>query len=107
MYSHLDALLVVQPRGVLSAANATTLQAHLTDSIKGTGAPGLMVDMSRVESLDSAGLVALISVLRLAQGLQKRFCLYSVPPSIRIVLELTQLDQVFELLEAEPLPIAA
>lgn len=107
MYSHLDALLVVQPRGVLDATNAKTLQAQLTDSIKGTGAPGLMVDMSRVESLDSAGLVALISVLRLAQGLKKRFCLYSVPPSIRIVLELTQLDQVFELLEAEPLPVAA
>jgi anti-sigma B factor antagonist len=107
MYSHLDTLLVVQPRGVLGAANAKALQLQLMESIKGAGVPGLMVDMSLVESLDSAGLVALISVLRLAQGLKKRFCLYSVPPSIRIVLELTQLDQVFELLEAGPLAVAA
>ncbi|MDA0672977.1 MAG: STAS domain-containing protein [Cyanobacteria bacterium] len=107
MSSHFDALMVVQPSGVLNAANAKALQAQLTDSIAAEDVPGLMVDMSRVEVLDSAGLVALISVLRLARGLRKRFCLCAVPPSIRIVLELTQLDQVFEMVEAAPLSMAA
>jgi anti-anti-sigma factor len=108
MSNHLEALLVVQPSGVLNAANASALQAQLSQQIATDTTPGLMVDMSRVESLDSAGLVSLISVLRLARGLQKRFCLCAVPPSIRIVLELTQLDRVFEIVDVDTaMPLAA
>lgn len=94
-----SALTVVQPSGALNAANAQSLQNQLSEHISSDDSAGLMVDMSRVESLDSAGLVSLISALRMARNLSKRFCLCSVPPSIRIVFELTQLDQVFEFVE--------
>lgn len=94
-----SALTVVQPSGALNAANAHNLQTQLSEHISSDGSSGLMVDMSQVESLDSAGLVSLISALRMARNLSKRFCLCSVPPSIRIVFELTQLDQVFEFVE--------
>jgi len=99
-------LLVVQPCGALNAANAHALQTQLSERISADASAGLMVDMSQVESLDSAGLVSLIATLRLARTLSKRFCLCSVPPSIRIVFELTQLDQVFEFVE-ERAPQAA
>jgi anti-anti-sigma factor len=99
MESLQSALTVVQPSGALNAANAHALQTQLSEKIASDSSVGLMVDMSRVESLDSAGLVSLISALRLARNLSKRFCLCSVPPSIRIVFELTQLDQVFEFVE--------
>ncbi|MEM9003768.1 MAG: STAS domain-containing protein [Cyanobacteria bacterium P01_F01_bin.86] len=92
---HLN-LTVVQPSGVLNAANASELQVKLSEQIESEKSTGLMVDMSQVESLDSAGLVSLVSALRLARNLSKRFCLSSVPPSVRIVFELTQLDQAFE-----------
>lgn len=93
-------LTVVQPSGTLNAANAHELQAQLSEQIASEASVGLMVDMSRVESLDSAGLVSLVSVLRLARNLSKRFCLCSVPPSIRIVFEITQLDQAFEFVDS-------
>ncbi|MGD1941430.1 MAG: STAS domain-containing protein [Leptolyngbyaceae cyanobacterium] len=96
MQSIHSALTVVQPSGAWNAANAYDLQSQLSEYIFSDNSTGLMVDMSRVESLDSAGLVSLISALRTARNLSKRFCLCSVPPSIRIVFELTQLDQVFE-----------
>lgn len=99
MESLRSSLTVVQPCGFLNAANAHAFQAQLSEQIESDASTGLMVDMSRVESLDSAGLVSLISGLRLARTLSKRFCLCSVPPSIRIVFELTQLDQVFEFVE--------
>ena len=99
MTSLYSALTVVQPSGALNAANAHVLQTQLSEHISSDGSKGLMVDMSRVESLDSAGLVSLISALRMARNLSKRFCLCEVPPSIRIVFELTQLDQVFEFVE--------
>lgn len=96
MQSIQSVLTIVQPCGALNAANAYSLQAELSEHISSDNSAGLMVDMSSVESLDSAGLVSLISALRTARHLSKRFCLCSVPPSIRIVFELTQLDQVFE-----------
>ncbi len=94
-----SALTIVKPCGALNAANAYSLQAELSEYISSDNSAGLMVDMSGVESLDSAGLVSLISALRMARNLSKRFCLCSVPPSIRIVFELTQLDQVFEFVD--------
>ncbi len=96
MESFRSTLTVVQPSGALNAANAFSLQSQLTEHIASDTSTGLMVDMSQVESLDSAGLVSLISALRMSRNLRKRFCLCSVPPSIKIVFELTQLDQVFE-----------
>ncbi|MGF1461040.1 MAG: STAS domain-containing protein [Leptolyngbyaceae cyanobacterium] len=96
MQSIQAALTIVQPSGALNATNAHKLQAQLSEFIGSDSSAGLMVDMSQVESLDSAGLVALIASLRMARRLSKRFCLCSVPPSIRIVFELTQLDQAFE-----------
>jgi anti-anti-sigma factor len=65
--------------------------------------------MSQVESLDSAGLIALVSALKQARQLQKRLCLFSVPPAIRILFELTQLDRAFEMVDELPqsLPMAA
>ncbi len=99
MQSVQSALTIVQPSGALNAANALALQSQLSEHIAADNSAGLMVDMSRVESLDSAGLVSLISVLRTARNLSKRFCLCSVPPSIRIVFEITQLDQVFEFVD--------
>jgi len=99
MQSIQSALTIVQPSGALNATTADNWQAQLSKHIAADNSAGLMVDMSRVESLDSAGLVSLISALRMARNLSKRFCLCSVPPSIRIVFELTQLDQVFEFVD--------
>ena len=96
MQSIQSALTIVQPSGALNASNARNLQVQLIEHITSDQSAGLMVDMSGVESLDSAGLVSLISALRMARSLSKRFCLCAVPPSIQIVFELTQLDQIFE-----------
>lgn len=95
-------MAVVQPNGSLNASNASDFHLHLTDKIQCDHSSGLVVDMSQVESLDSAGLISLVSALKLARQLSKRFCLCAVPPSIRIVFELTQLDRAFEMVEELP-----
>ena len=90
---------VMQPTGALTAASAEAFRQELVAVLSSETASELVVDMSQVESLDSAGLVSLISALNLAQSQSKRLSLYSVPPSIRIVFELAQLDQVFTLVD--------
>jgi anti-sigma B factor antagonist len=102
-------LAIVQAQGSLNASNAHAFHSSLIQQIQSDLASGLVVDMSQVESLDSAGLIALVSALKQARQLQKRLCLFSVPPAIRILFELTQLDRAFEMVDELPqsLPMAA
>jgi anti-sigma B factor antagonist len=91
--------VTLYPQGYLNAANASEFQSQLINAVTSEQNSALLVDMSQVESLDSAGLMALVATLRLAQKLSKRFTLCSVSAPIRIVFELTQLDRVFEIFE--------
>ena len=93
---------IVRPRGHITSANAVDLQQHLTETVISTEHSVLGVDMSCVESLDSSGLMVFVSILTLAQRLNKRLALFGISPSVRIVFELTQLDQVFEILDEHP-----
>lgn len=91
--------VVVRPQEYVNAANASTLQDQLTTAVKSEQTSALLVDMQNVESLDSAGLMVLVSTLSLAQRQYKRFSLCSISASIRIIFELTQLDSIFEIFE--------
>lgn len=94
-------IVVIQPRGALDATRVEKFQRQLDVAITSDRHSKVVVDMKQVESIDSAGLMALISALTTAQALNKGFSLCSVPHSVRIVLELTQLDDVFEILEEQ------
>ncbi len=59
--------------------------------------------MGQVESIDSAGLMVLVSALSMAQRLNKRLSLCSVSHSVRMIFELTQLDKVFEIFDGHAL----
>lgn len=97
---------VIRPSGHFNAANAADFQQYLTTAVTQAAHECIVVDLEQVESLDSAGLMALVHGLRVAQSLGKSFNLCSVSPAIRIIFELTQLDSVFEILNT-PVAIAA
>lgn len=94
---------VIQPHGSLSAANALKFQAQLNAAILSDQNSMLLIDMAQVESIDSAGLMALVSALKIAQRLNKQFILCAVSHSIRMILELTQLDRVIDILDGHPM----
>ncbi|PHJ68282.1 anti-sigma-factor antagonist [Nostoc linckia z18] len=94
-------IAVIQPQGSLNAANALEVERDLTTELTKNDISILMVDLGAVESLDSAGLMALLSVHKLALSLERSFRLCNIAPSVKIIFELTQLDRVFEILESE------
>ncbi len=91
--------IVICPEGYINAANASALQNQLAIALESKQNSALLVDMRDVESLDSAGLMVLVSTLSLAQKQSKRFSLCSMSASIRIIFELTQLDRIFEIFD--------
>lgn len=106
MQTMTKSMAIVRAEGSLNASNAQDFQLCLMERIQSDASSGLVVDMSNVESLDSAGLISLVSALKQARELRKRLCLCSVPPTIRIIFELTQLDRAFEMLEEAPFQMA-
>lgn len=88
-----------RPEGFLSAANAGAFLERLTTEVTTSVDSPLLLDMERVEFMDSAGLMALIEAFRMAESLGRRFGICSLAPSVRIMFELTQLDKAFEIFE--------
>ncbi len=88
---------LIRAQGHVNAANVAAFEAQINQAVTST-ATAVLVDMSQVESMDSAGLMVLVAGLNRAQQLGKRLSLCSMPATVRIIFELTQLDQVFEIL---------
>ncbi len=88
-----------KPIGTINAANAANFQKELMTVINSAESSTILVDMKMVEFLDSAGLMALISAYKSAHNQGKKLSICSVSPSVRIIFELSQLDEVFNIFE--------
>jgi anti-sigma B factor antagonist len=58
-----------------------------------------VLDMSAVEFIDSAGLVALVESLQVAANAQAKLVLCGLNPKARLILDITQLDRVFPIVD--------
>ncbi|MEM1370443.1 MAG: STAS domain-containing protein [Cyanobacteria bacterium P01_H01_bin.15] len=85
--------------GHISAANADRLAQELQTAVKTQDYTVFIVDMAGVDFIDSTGLMTLVSACRHAREMGRRFCLSTLGPSVRIVIELTGLDNVFEIID--------
>lgn len=65
-----------------------------------------LVDMAHVEFIDSAGRLALVKALSLAQANGCRLLICHLRPAIKLIFEITQLDQIFELVDSSDLAIS-
>ncbi|MBV6623680.1 MAG: STAS domain-containing protein [Rivularia sp. (in: Bacteria)] len=92
---------IIKPQNSITAANAYLLEKKLTTALRQNSHLNILVDMQQVEFMDSSGLMALISSCKLAQSLQKRFSLCSISNGLKIIIELTQLDNAFEIFASE------
>ncbi|NJN30467.1 MAG: STAS domain-containing protein [Synechococcales cyanobacterium RM1_1_8] len=104
--------VVLSPIGQLDAAYGLELESQIISIIRTYQTPPVVLSFEKVRGIDSAGLMALVSVVRLARryGFSLTFC--SVSPELRMVLELSQLDRLVKITHKAPaalrsLPVAA
>ena len=93
-------ILVIRPPSSLDATTAIEFTQELAIAITQNNCSTLVVDLGQVKFLDSNGLMALVSGLKLAEKLKCRLRLCSITPAIKIIFELTQLDGIFELFDS-------
>ncbi|XHX76746.1 MAG: STAS domain-containing protein [Stenomitos frigidus ULC029] len=58
-----------------------------------------VIDMAQVEFINSAGILALISAFTLARRANCRLLVSNLRPAIKLVFEITQLDQALEIID--------
>ena len=97
---------VVCLSGQINASNAFQFRERLNQCLRASSPVELVLDMSQVEFLDSAGLMVLVNTLAVAQKMNSQLILCCIPPSVQIILELTQLNRAFSILKARPVDSA-
>ena len=84
---------VVRPEGRLDAGTAGAFRAEVRDLLD-AGSRRLVVDMGGVSFLDSAGIVGIISSVKLVRKAGGDLRIARPSPQANMVLELTSLNKV-------------
>ncbi|UBF24554.1 STAS domain-containing protein [Kovacikia minuta CCNUW1] len=94
-----DKFVLLQPQGRLDSQGSISLR-HQFSRIEPEQHNLWIVDMAEVDFIDSAGLLALITGMNIANRNQCRLVLCNPRPAVKLILEITQLDQVFEMIDS-------
>lgn len=91
--------ILLQPQGRLDLSGGTWLKQQIA-MIAPRRYQLWVIDMSDVEFIDSAGLLALANGLKTAAQAGARLILFGLRPAARVIFEITQLDRVFTIFES-------
>lgn len=95
---HASKSVILQPQGRLDAQGGSLLRTQL-EAIAPDQHHTWIVDLSNVDFVDSSGLVCLVHGTKRAQQHGCRLVICSLCASVRLLFEITRLDQVFEIFE--------
>jgi anti-sigma B factor antagonist len=85
--------------GRFDAEGAAFLKGQLPHLIN-EQQPNLIINMSGVTFVDSLGLTALVSGLKLCRANRGVLRLVGLQPSVRLLFEITRLDHAFQIFES-------
>ncbi len=88
--------VIVLPDEEIEVYNISEIKEVLFDIID-KGNRRLVMDMSRVEYIDSSGLGVMVSVLKKVKHAEGKLVLISPKSSVKQILSLTNLDKVFNI----------
>ncbi len=86
---------VVEPSGILDGTKVTLFRDQITKLVD-EGARIILIDLKNVTFVDSSGLGALVSALKMVRSVQGRLCICSINAQVKMLFELTSMDRVFE-----------
>ena len=89
---------VLVPSGILDSTQAAEVRAQVSEALA-TGARTLLIDLKNITFIDSSGLGTLISVLKKVRSQDCEMVVCSASPQVKMLFELTSMDQVFQVYE--------
>jgi anti-sigma B factor antagonist len=92
---------IVDVAGDITLYHSPDLRKVLLDLIKVKKTPRVIINLSQVKYIDSAGVASLIEGLKASREMKSSFAIFGLSRVAREVLELTRLIKVFEVHETE------
>ena len=89
---------IVEVRGEVDLYSSPRMREALVGLTDGRS-PAVLVDLSRVEYMDSSGVATLVEGLQLARQYGGQFKLAGLAPAIRDVFRFARLEKVFDIYE--------
>lgn len=86
---------VVQPSGVFDGSQASDFRQAIEDRLATDKV--ILLDLQDVKFMDSSGLGAIVAALKTVRTAGGRLYLCSLNQQVKMLFELTSVDQVFEL----------
>lgn len=86
---------VVRPTGILDSTQASQLRKDISDQLE-KDHEIILIDLKDVTFIDSSGLGALVSALKMVRTKGGKLFICSINDQIRMLFELTSMDRVFK-----------
>lgn len=93
-------VVVIAPTGKLDVSTAWQFRLHLQECISHLSSH-VVLNLGRLETIDSAGLTTLVAGLRDAEKAEGSFRICNLPAMLRSVFEISTMDDLFEIYESE------
>ena len=91
---------VVRPNGILDGTQAIQLRQEISQRLDKT-AEIILIDLQEVTFIDSSGLGALVSALKMVRTRGGKLFICSINDQVRMLFELTSMDRVFKVFKDE------
>lgn len=92
---------IIDVVGDITLYNSPEVRKSLLGTLREPGVSRVIVNLGKVNYIDSAGIASLVEGLKVSRDLKRGFALYGLSPTAREVLQLTRLLKVFEVHDTE------
>ena len=86
---------IVHPSGILDGVSVNQLRREISDIVE-NGADIVLVDFQDVTFMNSSGLGALVSTLKLVRSAGAELFICSLSEQVNIIFQLTKMDRIFK-----------
>jgi anti-sigma B factor antagonist len=97
----INSTTIVDVVGDITLHNTPEVRKVLLDLLKEKRANRVVMNLSSVKYIDSAGVASLVEGLKMSREMKSGFALFGLSRTAREVLELTRLIKVFEVYNTE------
>lgn len=91
--------IVLQPQNCLDSQAGSLLQKQLAEILPDRHQLWV-IDMAAVDFIDSSGICALVGGLNAARHRGCRLVICNLSATVKLIFEITQLDQLFEIFDS-------
>ena len=86
---------IVQPSGILDGISVNQLRREISDLVE-KGADIVLVDFQDVTFMNSSGLGALVSTLKVVRSAGSELFVCSLSDQLKMIFQLTKMNRVFK-----------